>query len=473
MKGSARFKSFQCIATALLLCAGVFAYADSEVEAGQKLHEELLLTERFYQDEALSAYVNEIGQKLAANSDWPEIDYHFFVVDSGDINAFALPGGYIYVNRGLINYLTSEAQLAGVLAHEIAHVTRHHHDRRDSTNTMGNVAAFMASLITMNSGVGDAVSIWNNARVSGFGRDMELEADKYGAEYLYRTGYDPEAMIEVLGILKDHETFMNREARNAGGQSTYHGVFASHPRGDARLKEVVAQAGLLLPGEEFQGRDDYRTTVDGVVFGRSSNSNAPPGKARYVHKGLAVTFTYPDDWNRTTSGSTISVASRSGDIELKLEVATIADNELTAEEMLLARYSVDELLNASEHSPIYEEETAITGFIQFGALVQRVAATKLGSNAYYFSTVLPGNADDETDQLQLEIMASFRQASQQDLPPDRELQVYYQRLEPGETFLDLARTSVLGQEAEAYLRLINGYYPAGEAQPGTWMKLVE
>jgi predicted Zn-dependent protease len=455
-----------------ILCTGLFAQAD-EVEVGRELHEELLMTERFYQDEALNSYVNDIGQKLAANSDWPEIEYHFFVVDSGDINAFALPGGYIYLNRGLINYLTSEAQLAAVLAHEIAHVTRHHHDRRDRTNTMGNIAAFAASLITMNSGVGEAVSIWNAARVSGFGRDMELEADEYGAEYLYRTGYDPEAMIEVLGILKDHETFMNREARNAGAQSTYHGVFSSHPRGDTRLKEVVAQAGMLLPGEEFQGRDTYRGIVDGVVFGQSANSNAPPGKARYVHKGLAVTFTYPDDWERTTSGSTISVASRSGDIELKLEVAAITDNELTAEELLLARYSVDEILNTASHSPIYEEEEAITGFVQFGMLVQRVAAVKLGTNAYYFSTVLPGNADEEADQVQLEIMASFRQASQNDLPPDRELQIYYKRLEPGQAFLDLARTSVLGAQAEAYLRLINGYYPSGEAQPGTWMKLVE
>lgn len=461
---------------ALLFCfASSVVNADDDAEAGKKLHEELLLTERFYHDEELNAFVDRIGQKVAANGDWPELEYHFFIIDSGAINAFALPGGYIYINRGLINYLTSEAQLAAVLAHEVAHVTRRHHDRRDNTNTMGNVAAFMASLLTMNSGVGDAVSIWNAARVSGFGREMELEADEWGAQYLYKSGYDPEAMIEVLGVLKDHETFMNREARNAGAQSSYHGVFASHPRGDTRLKEVVAQAGTLPPGEEYQGRDEYRELVDGLVFGESANSNAPPGKARYVHKGLAVTFVFPDDWIRTTQGSTIKVESRDGSISLTLEVASIADQELTAEDMLLARRSASDLDEAQSLSQNMDRNEAVTGFIEVEseATRQRVAAVKLGSNAYFLSAVLPENPDEETDALHLEIMQSFRRASNADLPPDREYRIYYERLEPGDTFLDLARKSVLGRQAEAYLRLINGYYPSGEAQPGTWMKLVK
>ena len=457
----------------MLLLQSVFALAEDDAEAGKKLHEELLLTERFYQDEELNAYVDRIGQKVAANGDWPELEYHFFVIDRGDINAFALPGGYIYVNRGLINYLTSEAQLAAVLAHEVAHVTRRHHDRRDSTSTMGNIAVFMASLLTMNSNVGEAVSIWNAARVSGFGREMELEADEYGAEYLYKSGYDPEAMIEVLGILKDHETFINRVARNSGGQSTYHGVFASHPRGDTRLKEVVAQAGILPPGEAFQGRDEYREVVDGVVFGESANSNAPPGKARYIHKGLAITFVYPDDWLRITQGSTIKVESRDSSIALTLEVASISNQDLTAEEMLLARWSAAELKGAEKLNENIEASEAITGFIGTEGGDRRVATIKLGSNVYHFTAVLPENPSEEASALHLEIMASFRRASTQDLPPEREYSINYRRLEPGETFLELARTSVLGRDAEPYLRLINGYYPSGEAQPGTWMKLVE
>lgn len=460
-------------ALAGLVCLVSFVAHADDAEIGKALHEELLLTERFYHDEALNEFVDRIGQKVAANGDWPELEYHFFIIDSGDINAFALPGGYIYVNRGLLNFLTSEAQLAAVLAHEVAHVTRKHHSRRDNTNTMGNVAAFMASLLTLNSNVGEAVSLWNAARVSGFGREMELEADEWGAQYLYKSGYDPLAMIEVLGILKDHETYMNRVARNAGRQSTYHGVFASHPRGDTRLKEVVAQAGMLPPGEAYQGRDEYRAVVDGVVFGDTINSNAPPGKARYVHKGLAITFAYPDDWVRTTMGSTIRVESREGDIVLTLEVASISDQELTAEDLLLSHLSSEELHDSRQLNENIDRNEAITGFIETQPGRQRVAAMKLGSNVYFLKALSPVPADEETDALHLEIMSSFRRASNADLPPDREYNIIYRRLEPGETFLDLARTSVLGQSAEPVLRLINGYYPSGEAQPGTWMKLVE
>lgn len=466
----------------LFICAPLLAFtalqsdaviASDDAEVGRRLHEELLLTERFYQDEELNAYIERIGQKIAANGDWPELEYHFFIIDREDINAFALPGGYIYINRGLINYLTSEAQLAAVLAHEVAHVTRRHHDRGSSSNTMGNIAVFMATLLTMNTKVGEAVGIWNAARESGFGREMELEADEYGASYLYKSGYDPQAMIEVLSILKDHETFMNRVARNAGGQATYHGVFASHPRGDTRLKEVVSQAGMLPPGEAYQGRDVYREMIDGITFGPSVNNNAPPGKARYVHRGLAITFIYPDDWTRTTEGSTIKVESRDSSVVVTLEVASIQDQELTAEALLLAKLGASEL---QDSEPLYEtvdSDEAITGFVETDNGSQRVASIKLGSNVYYFSAVAPVNPDEDIDALQLSIMASFRRASNADLPPDREYQIYYRRLEPGETFLDLARASVLGRDAEPILRLINGYYPSGEPQPGTWMKLVK
>jgi len=193
------------LACLLLFMAPCLLAEDKEVKMGREAHEELLKTTHFYDDPELLEYVNSVGQKLAANSDWPDIEYHFFIVDSPDINAFALPGGYIYINRGLMSYMTSEAQLASVLAHEIAHVTRHHAVRRRSQQRLGTAAAFVASVITWNSNVGEAIKLENAALVSGYGREMELEADEYGALYMYRSGYDPNAVIEMLSILKDHE----------------------------------------------------------------------------------------------------------------------------------------------------------------------------------------------------------------------------------------------------------------------------
>lgn len=450
-----------------------FAEENSEVKLGRKEHEKLLETTHFYQDEALNAYINEIGQKLAANGDWPEIDYHFFIIDNPDINAFALPGGYIYINRGLLSYLTSEAQLAGVLAHEIAHVTRHHATRRRSKQRLGSAAAFVASIATLNGNVGEAIKLETAVAVSGYGREMELEADEYGAAYLYRTGYDPEAMMGVLGVLKDHERFSILKGRDAGkAPNTYHGVFSSHPKNDKRLKEVIAQAGQLPPGEDFRGRDVYRQMIEGMVYGDNDTTLAAPGYERYATKTLGVTFVFPESWSRSTENQTIVLTSKDG-IRLEVSVAKPTNKDAIAEDLLKERYKVEKL-----HKPkaVYDnkdrKDEAAYALIETEAGDKRVAVVKSGSYEYYFETISPVPLNKEQDEQVLNVVKSFRRAESYDFPPDNIHRIFYHRLAAGETFADLAADKVLGKYTEDELRLINGYYPKGEPEPGTWIKMV-
>ena len=214
-----------------------------EVSLGKELHEEMIKTVPLYQDEAINAYVNEVGQRVAAASDRPDIEYHFFVIDSPDINAFALPGGYIYINRGLLYYFQNEAQLAAVLGHEIAHVTARHHVRQRSASAGRNIGAVFAGILTGSYTVASAAAEWGNAAAAGYGREMELEADGYGAKYMKKAGYSPDAMIDVLALLKSHERFSKQQARDAGRKvPSYHGVFTSHPTSDQRLLQAVADA---------------------------------------------------------------------------------------------------------------------------------------------------------------------------------------------------------------------------------------
>lgn len=462
----------------LLTCVVLLSFSlpsfseDSEVKLGRKEHEKLLQTVHFYQDEALNNYVNEVGQKLAANSDWPEIEYHFFIIDSPDINAFALPGGYIYINRGLLSYLTSEAQLAGVLAHEIAHVTQHHAVRRRSKQRLGDATAFVASVLTWNSNVGEAIKLENAALVSGYGREMELEADEYGAKFLYKTGYDPEAMMEVLGVLKDHERFSILKGREAGkAPSTYHGVFSTHPKNDKRLREVIEQAGQLPPGEDYRGRGTYRQMLDGMVFGENDTTQAPPGYDRYATKSLGVTFVYPETWKRSTQGARIVLASEDG-INMEVSVAKPQDKEKTAEQLLAEKHQVEKL---KKPKALYEQkerkDEAAYALIETENGDKRVAVIKSGSYEYYFEVSSPVPLSKEQDEAVLLVIKSFRRAESYDFPPDNITRIYYHRLEPGETFADLAADKALGKYTEEQLRLINGYYPSGEPEPGTWIKM--
>lgn len=466
-----------CLSLVILLLAQPIplqaAEEHSEVRTGRKAHEELLKTTHFYQDEALNNYVNEVGQGLAANGDWPDIEYHFFIIDSPDINAFALPGGYIYINRGLLSYLTSESQLAGVLAHEIAHVTEHHAVRRNSRAMLGNAAAFIATIATWNSNVGEAIKLENAALVSGYGRDMELEADEYGAKYLYKSGYDPAAMMEVLGVLKDHERFSILKGREAGKAPTpYHGVFSSHPKNDQRLKEVIEQAGELPPGEDFQGRDVYRQMLDNMVFGDNGETLAAPGYERYATKSLGVTFVFPDRWTRSTDGQKIVLTADDG-LTLDIAVAKPQGDPRPAETLLLERYQVEKLNKAKA---VYDDKSrkdeAAYAFIETEAGKKRVAVIKSGSYEYFFEARIPVPLSKEQDEAVLAVIKSFRRAETYDFPPDNVYRIYYHRLEPGETFADLAADQVIGRNTEQQLRLINGYYPSGEPEPGTWMKMI-
>ena len=210
-----------------------------EIQMGRKYNAQILKQNPIYQDQSLQSYVQSIGESLAAISHRPNLIYRFTVLDSPDINAFALPGGYIYINRGLMAYLSSEEELAAVLGHEIGHVTARHSVRQYSQSQLMGV---LSTAIEINSGrtAGNLANLASGALLSGYGRDMELEADDLGAQYIYQEGYSAQGMYEVLSVLKDQEIYSKKIAEQRGQEpKSYHGVFASHPSNDQRLQEVL------------------------------------------------------------------------------------------------------------------------------------------------------------------------------------------------------------------------------------------
>ena len=178
-------------------------------------HEKLIENVGIYDDPELAAYVNEIGARLVAKSSMPDQEFTFTLLDSPDINAFALPGGLIYINRGLLAYLDSEAELAGVIAHEIGHITERHHARRKTQTITNQVAAVSALILTGSGDLYDAANMYGAELISGFGRDMELEADAADAEFMHKSGYDADALLSVIGVLKDQERYQKAVAKAA------------------------------------------------------------------------------------------------------------------------------------------------------------------------------------------------------------------------------------------------------------------
>lgn len=190
---------------------------NKELEMGRTYHPQIIEQYGRYEDEALQRYVEDVGKRLAAVSHRDDLVYRFTVLDSPVINAFALPGGYIYITRGMMAYLNSEAELAAVLGHEIGHVTARHGVRQQSAAQAANLGYTLGAILLpglRTAGAQDLFNVFGGALLSGYGREHELESDRLGAEYLARSGYPSEAMIEVIGVLKDQATFAEAEAKN-------------------------------------------------------------------------------------------------------------------------------------------------------------------------------------------------------------------------------------------------------------------
>jgi len=219
-----------------------------------------------YDDNQLNAYVNNVGQKVASSSDRTNIPYHFKIVDSSDINAFALPGGYVYITRGLLVKLENEAQLGAVLGHEIGHVNARHSMKR-MQQTLG--FSMIMSILDQAAGGSEKYQEWRgliktgssvafSAVSLGYGRDNELQADALGTKFANKAGYDLQGMIQLLEILK---------SLNEREPSSVEEFFMSHPRTSIRIKEVNTNITKLTPQQPkgVFSESEYKSKVSDLA----------------------------------------------------------------------------------------------------------------------------------------------------------------------------------------------------------------
>jgi predicted Zn-dependent protease len=237
-----------------------------ENEIGKKADEEILRRYGRYRDQELQAYVESVGQRLLEGIGPSSFRYSFKIVDMPEVNAMALPGGYIYVTRGMMAMLNSEAQLAGVLGHEIGHASARH-AANQLTKALG---AQILSLGLMALSPGGRENAGNWARVSGaisdhillgYGREAELEADELGLRAAYRAGYDPREMVGFLRAMK------MKERLEALG---YHGFQGTHPETTERIVKAETMAGILIAqgGGSLQvNANEYKARLEGLTYG--------------------------------------------------------------------------------------------------------------------------------------------------------------------------------------------------------------
>jgi predicted Zn-dependent protease len=286
---------------------------DQELAMGRQAAAEVPSTYGLYEDRELAAYVASLGREIAARSERPQLPWSFQVVDDASVNAFALPGGFIYVTRGLLTHLDSEAELAMVLGHEIGHVTARH-----SASQMSK-----AQLATLGFGIG-MIAVPELQRFGGlgqtglgllflkFGRDDEREADVLGLRYAGRLAYDPGQCARAMDLL-------DRVARAAGG-GRMPGWLATHPDPGNRYQALLASIREQdLRGDKVN-RAEYLRQVDGVVFGEDPREGYFEGDTFY-HPGLRFEVRMPRGFKGQNTKRAVIAASPEGDAVVQLTLA--------------------------------------------------------------------------------------------------------------------------------------------------------
>jgi len=224
-----------------------FYSISKEIALGKQLADDVERNAKIVDDPIVSEYVNRVGQNIVRNSD-AKVPFTIKVIDSDEVNAFALPGGYFFVNTGLIALAEDEAELAGVMAHEIAHVTARHGTRQATRGQIANYATLPLMFLGGWAGyaIRQAAGLAIPMTFLKFSRGFEKEADFLGVQYLYASGYDPSEMVEFF------ERLQSQEKRKPGKLSA---AFRSHPPTGARIGNVQESIEELLPG-----KDEYLIT---------------------------------------------------------------------------------------------------------------------------------------------------------------------------------------------------------------------
>ncbi len=425
------------------------------------------------EDPVVVAYINKIGQRLAAESTKPNIKYTFTVLDSPQINAFAHEGGYVYINRGLLSYMRSEAQLASVLAHEIAHVTEDHIGRSMRGAVLGEIAAVLVGVATRSNEVVEAARQLSAATTTGYGRDRELEADIVGARNMVKVGYDPQAVVEMLSILKDTEIFQKKKAADKGAsRQTYHGLFSTHPRNDARLRTAVSEAKKAETGAKDPSADpsEFRDIVDGLIWGENFLSKEKKPQ-RYSDMKAKVRVDFPEEWPwQEEDGQVVATApEKLARISLSFRSRTLQ----SPEEFMHNELGVKKVERGKNISP-----SRLKGFSAVipaleGKPAQRIAVVYYKLKAYVFrGEIEPGQDFDEFDEAFNASIATFRTITQREIDGQKPKRLDYVQATKTTDFAALAKENKLGAYGEEELLLLNGLYPNGKPKAGQWIKII-
>ena len=454
---------------------------EQEIAIGEQQDVQVRKEMGVYSDRALQDYVSGIGMRLAANSERPNLPWRFTVVDTPAVNAFALPGGYIYITRGILPYLQDEAQLAGVLGHEIGHVTARHAAQQYS-RSIGAELGLLAGAILV-----PQTRPFTNLGESGvsvlmlkYSRDDEAQSDALGVKYAARTGWDPAGVPQMLTTLGRIE-----DASDNKGTPSW---LQTHPLAADRVERVQsavteAEQGATssipaapAPRSFVTDHDGFTSRLDRLVYG----DNPEQGIIRagtFLHAGLRFAVDFPSVWD-VTNGSTQVVAKEpggEGPLMLLGEIERPAGRDL--EDIALRSMQNAGFRARSGGQTTINSLQAFVGTYDgtmknLGRVAMRAAHIQLGRTVFLLAGIAPAASFDTVESQFMRTIDSFRPLTRGEAEEIRPNRIGLYTARTGDTWQAIAERSGKGIVKATTLAIMNGRSAAEQPRAGERLKIV-
>ena len=449
-----------------------------EISIGEDADAQIREQMGVYDSPALQAYVADLGHRLAALSHRRYLPWQFTVIDSPAVNAFALPGGYIYLTRGILAYLGDEAELAGVLGHEIGHVTARHSVQAYSRATGAQFGLLLGQIFVppMRSnpyggpGVMDAAASGLGLLLLKFGRDDEIQADRLGAEYAASGGWHPQGVAGMLSTLG--------RINELGDRRGVPNWLATHPEPTARVAEVAPVVDRLLETADASGlrvdRSGYLERIVGLRFGDNPEEGIARGHA-FVHPVWRFGIEFPEGWDIRNSDAAVvaSQPGRDGYMLLQLAeeeqpstLAAIAERD-TPRDARNVSASSSRINGLDAHIQSYQRDLD-----NAGAVMVRAAYVRHDGRVYVLGAVVPVADYTRVEREVDRSIRSFRALSAEEAARILPHEIALYEAAEGDTWQRIAQHAGGELVPAATLAIMNGYPLDEQPRAGDRLKIV-
>ncbi len=444
-----------------------------EIQLGQEMDAQVRREMGLYDDAALQRYVQDVGLRLARASERPNLPWHFAVVDQPAVNAFALPGGYIYLTRGILPFLDDEAQLAGVLGHEIGHVTARHAAQQYTKATTAGIGVTLLSIF-----VPEARPFQNITETAlgvlflKHGRDDELQADRLGVQYSAKTGWNPAGVAGMLATLA-------RLDEASGSRKGVPNWLSTHPAPADRVQKVQAEIrqAAATPVGAAGGTVDraaFLNRMDGIVFGDSPSEGIVRGNA-FLHRDLRLALTFPQGWEIQNTKTQVLAKAPERDNFMLLQLVQNPQGSL--EQVArggMANAGFRQLDGGgAEINGLDAYVGTYQGAVEgLGNVVTVAAHIVHGRNVYVLAGLAPSNQFKGVERQFASSIRSFRSLSESEAANIRPNRIDVYTVRNGDTWQSIASRAGEGTIKPATLAIMNNSDPARQPRPGDRIKIV-